>query len=782
MSPSHMVEPCEMADSIMIQESRENMKKILLVLFMTLIVFVTYACFGEDTPNDQIDTGEVHDSPPAHEDTRALASWSQNRIIIDNNNRQFSYTSAIRRTVGPQDSFYGSDYLESAEGSAFVGTWEPSIEVAGYYKVYMMWPELENASERVRVEVTYEGGQNVDTTRFVNQTINGGFWVLLGTYYLPTGTGNHVTIYGEDGQVVYADAVQFELSLQIDEMQTEPPLEAGESFTPGSQVHVVKDQDGHYRLTVNGELYFIDGIAGIDELELMAEAGANTARTYSVAALEDGAVLDRAYELGIKIVIGIWLRHESAGFNYRDHPEVVEAQFEEVRAAVKKYRDHPALLGWAVGNEVDKSTAVHLQEIYEHMNDVARYIHEHDPYHPTIAMLAGSSPLKIGSLRRYVPYIDIIGINTYRHIGNVQNNIVGWAGPYLIGEYAMNQPMETQIRTDWGAIIEPDAAEKSDHFYNRYMTYIWGERDRGSIGGFAFKDTGSFRITHTWYGIVYDGMRTPQFYAKKAAWQKQPIEASIIIDHVQVDGRDQLESVRLETNEVYHVLTSIRHGGPDVTYHYEIRRDVGLAVNTVPSVLHEIEWIEDSEHEHGIYFRAPMHPDQYRLFVYAQDNQGNISTYSFPFLVEGEPFVLEDQEGVVVITTQDALGYEEFGDFSTSTNRPYAGAFTRFTRTAGDAARFSPVTLEEPGFYRVYYYNLSEGMGAYDDYEVQIDIQYASGAVETLFVNVTATAGGWINLGEFAFNMSGDEHVTITKIHSGTKVMRSTAVAFLPVD
>ena len=91
---------------------------------------------------------------------------------------------------------------------------------------------------------------------------------------------------------------------------------------------------------------------------------------------------------------------------------------------------------------------------------------------------------------------------------------------------------------------------------------------------------------------------------------------------------------------------------------------------------------------------------------------------------------------------------------------------------------FTP-TLD-PGLHEVFYYNLSEGLGQTDDNQVEINIHYANGAVETIVLGVTVTSEGWASLGEYNFNADGLEYVTIVKMLDGSKVTRSTAIAFLP--
>jgi len=58
------------------------------------------------------------------------------------------------------------------------------------------------------VEITFNGGKQTVT---VNQRINGGRWVLLGTYNFAAGTAGYVRIKDNftTGSVVLADAIKF---------------------------------------------------------------------------------------------------------------------------------------------------------------------------------------------------------------------------------------------------------------------------------------------------------------------------------------------------------------------------------------------------------------------------------------------------------------------------------------------------------------------------------------------------------------------------------------------
>ncbi len=751
-----------------------------------LMAMTVVACNKDkDDPVDPVDdppviTDEVHDSPDPLDDTRSTTDMEGLRIIVDNENKEFTYTSAILRAAEATDQAIGSTYIESGDDADFKGTWRPNITVAGYYKVYMTWPDLEPAESFVSIEVDYEGGTNTDTTKHIDQTMNEGLWVMVGTYYMTLGTGNAVHIVAGDGKTVYADAVMFDLAFETSEIQREEPLELVEAYyEPTSVTKIVKTHEEVFRLTVDGEMFFVNGVAGIDELELMAEAGANAVRTYSIAALEDGRLLDRAHELGIKVMVGLWMNHESGSFTYADNPDEVEAQYEQIIQDVETYKKHPAVLAWAVGNEVDSTLSLNMTAIHEAFNQVARYIHQSDPYHPTVAILAGSHISKISGIREHAPHIDLLGINSYSAIQNVQSNTASWNAPYMVTEYALNQPMEIRVKTAWGAIIEPDSLEKADMYYLRHEDYIYAERDERAVGSFVFKDTGSFRVTHTWYGLILNKLRTPAFYAMQATWNQTPrTDIPYIID-VTIDGKVSLENVQLQSNLEYPINVTHEFLDPtdDVVYHFEVRGDVGISSNVPPGVVDQVVF-EATDDDTEVIMTAPPHPGNYRLFVYMTVNGTSISSYSFPFQVEGEPYVLEDQEGVIIVSMMSEVGYEEFGTFSNSSNRLYQNVPTRFTREYQSYAQFTP-TIMDPGFYEVFYYNLSEGLGQTDDYELEIHIQYSAGQIEIITLGVTTRANGWVSLGVLPFDADGIENIRVVKSVEGTKVARATAIALL---
>jgi hypothetical protein len=128
-------------------------------------------------------------------------------ITIDNPSATVVGTWAT--ATGATDKF-GTDYLykSGGTGSAYV-QYTPSITTAGDYNVYVWYSQGANRTVTAPYTVNYNGGT---ATIGVNQEVNGGSWVLLGTFNFATGTAGNVVLsddFTDAANVIIADAVKF---------------------------------------------------------------------------------------------------------------------------------------------------------------------------------------------------------------------------------------------------------------------------------------------------------------------------------------------------------------------------------------------------------------------------------------------------------------------------------------------------------------------------------------------------------------------------------------------
>src|SRR5262245_45433481 len=149
-------------------------------------------------------------------------------------------------------------------------------------------------------------------------------------------------------------------------------------------VRVEKTDKGH-RLLRDGKPFLIKGVGSQTDLALLKRCGGNSIRTWGAENLGD--VLDEAHEHGLTVLAGIWLGHERHGFDYNNADQVAR-QYEQARAVILKHRNHPALLAWAIGNEMEGYGKGDNAAIWSAINSIAAMAHKLDPNHPTLTAVA----------------------------------------------------------------------------------------------------------------------------------------------------------------------------------------------------------------------------------------------------------------------------------------------------------------------------------------------------------------------------------------------------------
>lgn len=259
-----------------------------------------------------------------------------------------------------------------------------------------------------------------------------------------------------------------------------------EQATPSSSspsvVKVRKTAEG-FALVRNGQPYFIKGGGGEHYLETLQVSGGNSLRTWGADDLEP--LLDRAQQLGLTVTIGIWLGQERQGFNYGDAAQV-RGEFEKTRRFVRRYRKHPALLMWGLGNEMEGSGENPL--IWRAVNNLAKMVKEEDPDHPTMTVIAelGANGSKVKHFVELCPDVDVLGINSYAGLASLPQRlqVADMNRPYVVTEFGPPGPWEVR-KTAWNAPIESTSTHKAETYLANYRSAI-GSQAGKCLGSYAF--------------------------------------------------------------------------------------------------------------------------------------------------------------------------------------------------------------------------------------------------------------------------------------------------------
>jgi hypothetical protein len=297
-------------------------------------------------------------------------------------------------------------------------------------------------------------------------------------------------------------------------------------------------------LLVDGEPYFIKGITyagpakGGDleaDIRAIAALGANTIRNWGTDPVDTPKLLDAAHRHGLKVVLGLWLRHGRPGaegidnFNYLTDHAGVEEQYQNTLRQVRAFHQHPAILAWGPGNEVTLNIATDPEkEAYaKFLERVVRGIKEIDTSRPVASMSAWSTDWPWW--QKHTPSLDIYAINTYGY-GAVavagEAKRLGVTQPWMITEFGASGEWEAREDAN-GVRVEPDDAHKASIIHPGFRDLIESKRDEGCLGGFVFHFGNGFDHTGLWLSLRVDNHTRPQYWATRQAFTGHPADNAV---------------------------------------------------------------------------------------------------------------------------------------------------------------------------------------------------------------------------------------------------------------
>lgn len=409
----------------------------------------------------------------------------------------------------------------------------------------------------------------------------------------------------------------------------------GEEAAKGSIVKVV-GQKASWTLEVNGKPFYIKGVGlgemtgkgGEDYLKMAQELGANAVRTWGT---DQGTqeYFDTALKYGLMVDAGVWINYSKKNtvYTYIGDNAYKQNKRQEITDYVNKFKNHPALLMWNIGNEAifftkDEDERAALSEFLEEM---VKMVHKLDPNHPVIYTSADFTDLPY--IQKYVPSLDIFGMNIY---GSIRSSHIKWdkSGleiPYVVTEYGPHGPWDVPKDANGASQEEPEQGKAAIY---RNMTHdIMGFKGY-NLGAFVFHLGETTQESMTWWNLNYKLLKKASFweiykiYTASKPSNLAPRIVALKLSKVRHISPEEIVDITAEAADSdsnpldYSFIVSTAQEG---ILQYYVNQEV------------PVKFINE-----GTKFKmtAPSGKGVYRLYLIVNDGYGNVATANRSFKVE----------------------------------------------------------------------------------------------------------------------------------------------------
>jgi hypothetical protein len=401
----------------------------------------------------------------------------------------------------------------------------------------------------------------------------------------------------------------------------------------------LKSVDGQYHFFVNEKKFDVKGAGSTYNLPMLKKCGGNSFRTWG--AWKGKQVLDSAKKYDFMVAMGLGLGQQLHGFDYND-TAAVRKQFEKIKSDVDSLKNHPNLLCWVAGNELNLMSGekeLNLK-VYDALKQVVDYIHKTDPNHPVTTAFAGVDKKNIKAMLERCPDIDIVSLQVYADLIDIEKNAkeAGITKPYMVTEYGARGHWQSPW-TEWKREIEETSTEKANGMANRIQKAFINNTSGLCLGGYVFIWGQKQERTPTWYGMfLKTGESTAVVDELAKYWSgSYPENRAPEVEKFELDGKKATDNIYLEAGKNYTAKLSAKDQNNDpLTYSWEILTEVivrsqGGSREIEPDKVN-METVSSKNGE--LVFTAPKTAGEYRIFVYVYDGKNKVGTANIPFRVK----------------------------------------------------------------------------------------------------------------------------------------------------
>lgn len=402
------------------------------------------------------------------------------------------------------------------------------------------------------------------------------------------------------------------------------------------KVHITESK-GKFRIYKNGKPFIIKGAGGTSQFHQLSKSGGNTLRVWDTTNLS--VVLDSAQANNLSVIVGLPV-HDNRFLSFYDNESDVEKQFQQIKQAVNKYKHHPALLMWCLGNELNFSTRITYLNFYKSFNDLTDMIHQDDPDHPVTTALLNFNRTHILNLSLRCN-LDLLSFNLFGGLGTLKAKIKDfswlWDGPYLLTEWGIDGAWSGREQTAWGAYIEDTSHKKAEIYYDRYLKNIPHDDPR-FLGSCVFFWGHKQEGTHTWFSMFDEtGAASEAVDVMQLVWSgKRSGKTFPNIDYMLLNKKGTRSNVIVSANSKITaelILSNDNKGFKRILW--EVYPEDWYRKNGRSQ---ELKLTPLAKHSYNnrvtkVTLQSPAREGPYRIFAKIYDQNGTFATCNTPFYV-----------------------------------------------------------------------------------------------------------------------------------------------------
>ena len=411
---------------------------------------------------------------------------------------------------------------------------------------------------------------------------------------------------------------------------------------PNKSAKVYIDQhDGGYTVMRNGKRYDIRGAGGHSHFRELHEAGGNTLRTWDTTNLAQ--ILDSAQRHDLAVIVGLPIPN-SGDISFYNNPQITQTRYRAIQSVIKRFRNHPAVLMWCLGNELDFPFKWTYGDFYDSFNALTDMIHREDPDHPVTTTILNFNKKYIFNIRLRCD-IDVISFNIFSNLpllrGDLDDLAWFWKGPYMLLEWGINGPWQGTEQTAWGAYIEDTSKKKADIYEERYLQFM-PLKDPRFLGACVFFWGHKQETTHTWFSIFDEkGNASEAVGTMQRLWTNKlsPVVYPEV-KYMLLNGQGARDNVLLNPSVPASAEVLLFKGHDRIrSIRWEVFREDWYRENQINSTrkLVPLAAAESSGQNLRLTFSTPQQEGPYRIFATIYDDAGNFASCNTPFYVVGAP-------------------------------------------------------------------------------------------------------------------------------------------------